>query len=66
MAWSAQRCRDGVSHREQAFYDARTGRAMVALRWPAGSEASVTVSGGHVVVSGAGCDERFRIEVGAR
>ncbi|WP_437596366.1 tetratricopeptide repeat protein [Sorangium sp. So ce590] len=61
-----QRCRDGVSHREQTFYDARTGRALVALRWPAVSEASVTVEGGHVVVSGAGCNERFRIEVGAR
>ncbi|WP_437605832.1 hypothetical protein WMF20_32855 [Sorangium sp. So ce834] len=61
-----QRCRDGVSHREQTFYDARTGRAVVALRWPVGSEASVTVEGGHVVVSGAGCNERFRIEAGAR
>ncbi|WP_437323656.1 tetratricopeptide repeat protein [Sorangium sp. So ce381] len=59
------RCRDGASYRERTFYDARTGRAMVALRWPAGSEANVKVQGGQLVVSGGGCDERFRLDVGA-
>ncbi|WP_437586327.1 tetratricopeptide repeat protein [Sorangium sp. So ce1000] len=59
------RCRDGASYRERTFYDARTGRAMVALRWPAGSEADVKVQGGQLVVSGGGCDERFRFDVGA-
>lgn len=57
------RCRDGASYRERTFYDARTGRAMVALRWPAGSEADVKVQGGQLVVSGGGCDERLRLDV---
>ncbi|XXY53261.1 tetratricopeptide repeat protein [Sorangium sp. So ce269] len=60
------RCRDGVSYREQTFYDARTGRAVVALRWPAATEAKVEEEGGHVVVSGAGCNERFRLDAGAK
>ncbi|WP_438038217.1 tetratricopeptide repeat protein [Sorangium sp. So ce128] len=59
------RCRDGASYRERTFYDARTGRAMVALRWPAGSEADVKVQGGQLVVSGGGCDERVRLNVSA-
>jgi hypothetical protein len=57
------RCRDGASYRERTFYDPRTGRAMVALRWPAGSAADVKVQGGQLVVSGGGCDERFRLGV---
>ncbi|WP_438014459.1 tetratricopeptide repeat protein [Sorangium sp. So ce315] len=61
-----QRCRDGVSHRERTFYDARTGRAIVALRWPEGSAVDVKVEGGHVVVSGAECNERFRLDAHAR
>ncbi|WP_437911925.1 tetratricopeptide repeat protein [Sorangium sp. So ce302] len=59
------RCRDGASYRERTFYDARSGRAMVALRWPAGSEADVKVQGGQLVVSGGGCDERVRLNVSA-
>ncbi|WP_437275402.1 tetratricopeptide repeat protein [Sorangium sp. So ce375] len=58
-------CRDGVSYRERTFYDVRTGRAMVALRWSAGSEADVKVQGGQVVVSGGGCNERFRLGISA-
>ncbi|WP_437874885.1 tetratricopeptide repeat protein [Sorangium sp. So ce513] len=61
-----QRCRDGVSHRERTFYDARTGRAIVALRWPEGSAVDVKVEGGHVVVTGAACNERFRLDAHAR
>ncbi|WP_433927602.1 tetratricopeptide repeat protein [Sorangium cellulosum] len=60
-----QRCRDGVSHHERTFYDARTGRAIVALRWPEGSAVDVKVEGGHVVVSGAECNERFRLDAHA-
>ncbi|WP_437903004.1 tetratricopeptide repeat protein [Sorangium sp. So ce327] len=55
------RCRDGASYRERTFYDARTGRAIVALRWPDGGEAVVKVQGGQLVVSGGGCDERVRL-----
>lgn len=61
-----QRCRDGVSHRERTFYDARTGRAIVALRWPEGSAVDVKVEGGQVVVSGPACNERFRLDAHAR
>lgn len=61
-----QRCRDGVSHHERTFYDARTGRAIVALRWPEGSAVDVKVEGGHVVVSGPACNERFRLDDHAR
>ncbi|WP_438032077.1 tetratricopeptide repeat protein [Sorangium sp. So ce204] len=56
------RCRDGASYRERTFYDARTGRAIVALRWPDGGEAVVKVQGGQLVVSGGGCDERVRLD----
>ncbi|WP_159397586.1 hypothetical protein [Sorangium cellulosum] len=58
-------CLNGVSHRERTYYDVRTGRAVVALRWPGSSEVHVKVEGGHVVVSGAGCNERFRLDPGA-
>ncbi|WP_437670521.1 tetratricopeptide repeat protein [Sorangium sp. So ce131] len=58
-------CLNGVSHRERTYYDVRTGRAVVALRWPGSSEVHVKVEGGHVVVSGAGCNERFRLDAGA-
>ncbi|WP_438023002.1 tetratricopeptide repeat protein [Sorangium sp. So ce233] len=61
-----QRCRDGVSHHERTFYDARTGRAIVALRWPEGSAVDVKVEGGHVVVSGAECNERFQLDAHVR
>ncbi|WP_437708744.1 tetratricopeptide repeat protein [Sorangium sp. So ce448] len=59
------RCRDGASYRERTFYDVHTGRAIVALRWPAGSEADVKVQGGQLVVSGGGCDERVRLDASA-
>ncbi|XXX78922.1 tetratricopeptide repeat protein [Sorangium sp. So ce134] len=60
------RCKNGVSYREQTFYDARTGRALVALRAPADGAADVKVQGDHVVVSGAGCNERLRLDVSAK